>query len=76
MRTFTVIYFRPHSYFQSKDIQHFLGDTPKQFFVFLGAVKLARMCKDTLSLAAFELLILRTLNTFHQYTKLVTLPLL
>jgi hypothetical protein len=58
-------HFRPHSYFHSKDIRHFPVDTPEQFFVFLAAVKLARMCKDALSQAAFELLILRTLNTFQ-----------
>jgi len=57
-------HFRPHSYFHSKDIRHFPIYSPEQFFVFVAAVKLARMCKDTLSLAVFELMILRTLNTY------------
>jgi hypothetical protein len=52
-------HFRPHSYFHSKDIRHFPVETPEQLFVFLAAVKLARKCKDMLSLAAFELLMLR-----------------
>ena len=56
--------FLPHSYFHSKDIRHFPVDTPEQFFVFMAATKLGRMCDDPLSLAAFEVMILQTINTF------------
>ena len=57
-------HFRPHSYFHSKDIRHFPVESPEQFFVLLAAIKLGRMCNDPLSLAAFEIMILNTLNTY------------
>ena len=57
--------FLPHSYFHSKDIRHFPVDTPEHFFVLMAATKLGRMCNDPLSLAAFEVMILQTLNTYR-----------
>ena len=57
-------HFRPHSYFHSKDIRHFPVESPEHFFVFLAAIKLGSMCNEPLSLAAFEIMILHSLNTY------------
>jgi ubiquitin C-terminal hydrolase len=57
--------FLPHSYFHSKDIRHFPVDTPEHFLVLMAATKLGKMCNDPLSLAAFEVMILQTLNTYR-----------